>query len=75
MSIKFRIAIGLSRGESGRVEKVNIQKQGKDLVFWVHPSQKLKAGDDLSLEVHGAILRKELLEDTLEKGIDIRIAD
>ncbi len=69
----LRIAIGLSRGESGRVDRIHIQKQGKDLVLWVHPSQKLKAGDDLSLEVHGALLRKELLELSLEKSIDIRI--
>lgn len=71
----LRIAIGLSRGESGRVEKVSIQKQGKDLVFWVQPSQKLKTGDDLSLEVHGATLRKELLEQALERPIDIRIQE
>lgn len=71
----LRIAIGLSRGESGRVEAVEIRKQGKELVFLIHPSQKLKPGEDLSLEMHGAILRKDLLEMVLEKSIDIRIQE
>ena len=71
----LRISIGLSRGESGRVDDVKVKKQGKDLLFFIHPSQKLKPGDDLSLEEHGAVLRKDLLEQALERKIDIRISE
>ncbi|MCB1170821.1 MAG: HD domain-containing protein, partial [Leptospiraceae bacterium] len=71
----LRIAIGLSRGESGRVDGLEIQKQGKELVFFIRPSPRLKAGEDLSLEMHGAILRKDLLENALEHSIDIRIPE
>ncbi|MCB1303088.1 MAG: HD domain-containing protein, partial [Leptospiraceae bacterium] len=69
----LRIAIGLGRGEAGRVHHVEADKQGQEILFYIRPKNKDEI--DLSLELHGAQLRKELLELALKRSIEFRIPE
>jgi exopolyphosphatase / guanosine-5'-triphosphate,3'-diphosphate pyrophosphatase len=67
----LRIAVGLDRDHGGRVEKVRCSTDGEHLVIAVVPRPEA----DVSLELHAANQRTDLLERALDVEIEIVEAD
>jgi exopolyphosphatase/guanosine-5'-triphosphate,3'-diphosphate pyrophosphatase len=67
----LRVAIGLDRNHSARVEAVSVADEGGRLVVSAVPA----ADGDISLELYAATTRKALLESALGLPIDIEEAE
>lgn len=63
----LRVAVGLNRPRSIRVEGITCEKQASKLVIHVRPA----AGEDLSLGIYTADERKDLLESVLGHPVEI----
>jgi exopolyphosphatase / guanosine-5'-triphosphate,3'-diphosphate pyrophosphatase len=67
----LRVAVGLDRNHAGRVAHVRCRLgDGPRLTIEVVP----KADQDVSLELHAAIQRRELLEEALGMRVDVAVA-
>lgn len=67
----LRVAIGLSRGESGRVQEIRTLYDGSSFTIFCIASAKYTA-DNLQLETEGAQLRLPLLSRELDMPVHIR---
>jgi exopolyphosphatase/guanosine-5'-triphosphate,3'-diphosphate pyrophosphatase len=67
LSAILRIAIGLDRGHSARVERVRVARRGRRLVIEAVP----KDGADIALEVYTAHERRQLLAEVF--GVDVEV--
>jgi exopolyphosphatase/guanosine-5'-triphosphate,3'-diphosphate pyrophosphatase len=67
----LRIAVGLDRDHGGRVEKVQCSTDGEHLVITAVPHPDA----DISLELHAAAQRVDLLERALDRKISVVAPD
>jgi exopolyphosphatase / guanosine-5'-triphosphate,3'-diphosphate pyrophosphatase len=67
----LRVAVGLDRNHAGRVEAVRCRPwSDRRLTIEVVP----KAGQDVSLELHAAAQRRELMQKALDMRVDVVLA-